>query len=53
MSTYCNFTVIAYLQDSSGAHSSENQCDATALMVICGHFLVCFFVTVTDCKHKS
>jgi len=53
MSIYCNYTVVAYLQDSSGAHSREHQCDATAVVVIRGHFLVFCFVTVTECKHQS
>jgi len=25
-------------QTTSSAHSSEHQCDATAVVVICGHF---------------
>ena len=52
LSTYRYFTVVAYLQDSSGTHSRKHQCDATAVMVICSYFLIFCFVTVTKCKHQ-
>jgi len=33
-------TIFTYHRDSSGAHSSEHQCDVTAVSVIHGHFCV-------------
>jgi len=32
--------IFTYHRDSSGAHSSEHQCDATAVSVIRGHFCI-------------
>jgi len=33
-------TIFTYHRDSSGAHSSERQCDVTAVSVIRGHFCI-------------
>jgi len=33
-------TIFTYHRDSSDAHSSEHQCDVTAVSVIRGHFCI-------------